>query len=302
MPAERAVRAPGDPGEAEACRQLTASMAVLCSKVQAEAGMSIGAQLRASREARGLSIDAVAHTTRVQPRILAAIERDDVRAVPPRPFGRGFVKAYAREIGLDGDQTTRDYFAQFAPVAPTVQPEVQKQPPPRANGLPREWRLALASLAALAAIVIAVVASRPAAKAESAAGVANVVGTSGVASTSAPASAAKTTDAAPVAPPHHPRRDTSGCSRPRGATHHRPDGDESVVGHGGRRWASRAVQDRCSRLAGDNHREAGDRDSRRECRCTRVASQRTRARPDGTYRSDSRRDDHANERSDRQVN
>ena len=93
-------------------------MAVLCSKVQAEAGMSIGAQLRASREARGLSIDAVAHTTRVQPRILAAIERDDVRAVPPRPFGRGFVKAYAREIGLDGDQTTRDYFAQFAPVVP----------------------------------------------------------------------------------------------------------------------------------------------------------------------------------------
>ena len=204
MPAERAVRAPGDPGEAEACRQLTASMAVLCSKVQAEAGMSIGAQLRASREARGLSIDAVAHTTRVQSRILAAIERDDVRAVPPRPFGRGFVKAYAREIGLDGDQTTRDYFAQFAPVAPTVQPEVQKQPPSRANGLPREWRLALASLAALAAIVIAVVASRPAAKAESAAGVANVVGTSGVASTSAPASAAKTTDAAPVLPPITP--------------------------------------------------------------------------------------------------
>jgi hypothetical protein len=176
-------------------------MAVLCSKVQAEAGMSIGAQLRASREARGLSIDAVAHTTRVQPRILAAIERDDVRAVPPRPFGRGFVRAYAREIGLDGDQTTRDYFAQFAPVVPAAQPDVQKQPPPRATGLPREWRLALASLGALAAIAIAVVAGRAAAKPESAAGVGNVVGTSGVASSSAPASAAKTTDAAPVVPP-----------------------------------------------------------------------------------------------------
>jgi cytoskeletal protein RodZ len=177
-------------------------MAVLCSKVQAEAGMSIGAQLRASREARGLSIDAVAHTTRVQPRILAAIERDDVRAVPPRPFGRGFVKAYAREIGLDGDQTTRDYFAQFVPVVPAAQPEAEKQPPARVTtGLPRAWRLGLASLGALAAIAIAVVASRPAAKAESSAGVANVVGTSGVTSTSAPASAAKTTDAVPVVPP-----------------------------------------------------------------------------------------------------
>ena len=162
--------------------------------------MSIGAQLRASREARGLSIDAVAHTTRVQPRILAAIERDDVRAVPPRPFGRGFVKAYAREIGLDGDQTTRDYFAQFAPVVLPMRPEAQKEPPSRSTGSPRVWRLVLASLGALTAIAVAVVASRPAAKAESAAGVANVVGTSGVASTSAPA-VAKTTDAAPVAPP-----------------------------------------------------------------------------------------------------
>ena len=174
-------------------------MAVLCSKVQAEAGMSIGAQLRASREARGLSIDAVAHTTRVQPRILAAIERDDVRAVPPRPFGRGFVKAYAREIGLDGDQTTRDYFAQFAPVVLPMRPEAQKEPSPRATGSPRVWRLALASLGALTAIAVAIVASRPPAKAESA-GVANVVGTSGLASTSAPA-VAKTTDAAPVASP-----------------------------------------------------------------------------------------------------
>ena len=262
--------------------------------------MSIGAQLRASREARGLSIDAVAHTTRVQPRILAAIERDDVRAVPPRPFGRGFVKAYAREIGLDGDQTTRDYFAQFAPVVLPMRPEAQKEPPSHATGSPRVWRLALASLGALTAIAVAVVASRPAAKAESAAGVANVVGTSGVASTSAPA-VAEDDRRGTGGPPRQHRHDTSRSSRPGGATHHRPDGDESVVGHGGRRWASRAVQDRCSRLAGDNHREAGDRDSSRECGGTRVASQRTRAWSDGTYRSDSRCDDHPDERSDRQV-
>jgi cytoskeletal protein RodZ len=81
--------------------------------------MSIGAQLRASREAKGLTIDALAHTTRVQPRILAAIEREEIAAVPPRPFGRGFVRAYALEVGLDADRTARDYFAQFAPVPET---------------------------------------------------------------------------------------------------------------------------------------------------------------------------------------
>ena len=90
--------------------------------------MSIGAQLRASREARGLTLDAVSRTTRVQPRILAAIERDDVAAVPPRPFGRGFVRAYAAEMGLDAEQITHEYFARFAPqpaaveVAPSARP------------------------------------------------------------------------------------------------------------------------------------------------------------------------------------
>lgn len=93
--------------------------------------MSVGAQLRASREAKGLSIDAVAHLTRVQPRILAAIEQDDLRAVPPRPFGRGFVRSYAREIGLDPDRTARDYFAQFAVEAPVVVRPPQPATPPR---------------------------------------------------------------------------------------------------------------------------------------------------------------------------
>jgi cytoskeletal protein RodZ len=163
--------------------------------------MSIGAQLRASREARGLSIDAVAHTTRVQPRILAAIERDDVSGVPPRPFGRGFVKAYAREVGLDGDQMMRDYFAQFAPVvAPPAAAAEQRAPAPEAAAK-RNWTLPVASLGVFAAIVIAFafVAKRPAANPSSPASSANLVGTSGTAS-AASAPAAKSTDAAPAAP------------------------------------------------------------------------------------------------------
>ena len=80
--------------------------------------MNIGAQLRASRESKGLSIETVAHATRVQPRILSAIELNDVAAIPPRPFGRGFVRAYAREIGLDAESIVSAYFAQFAASAP----------------------------------------------------------------------------------------------------------------------------------------------------------------------------------------
>ena len=125
--------------------------------------MTIGEQLRASREAKGLSLDALAHTTRVQPRYLAAIERNDVASVPPRPFGRGFVRAYAKEIGLDPDRTAHDYFAQFAPVpVPSAAPSLPAAPSPkraRATFIPN-W-LAIGTLAALVVALSTISLRRP---------------------------------------------------------------------------------------------------------------------------------------------
>jgi cytoskeletal protein RodZ len=78
----------------------------------------VGAELRSAREERGLTIDALAKLTRVQPRYLTAIEHNEISIIPPKPFGRGFVRAYAAEVGLDPDHTVRDYFERFAPPAP----------------------------------------------------------------------------------------------------------------------------------------------------------------------------------------
>ena len=81
--------------------------------------MNVGMQLREAREARGLSLDALASATRIKVHVLEGLERNDLTAAPPRPYARGFVAAYAREVGLDADQTARSYFAQFAtPVEP----------------------------------------------------------------------------------------------------------------------------------------------------------------------------------------
>jgi cytoskeleton protein RodZ len=115
--------------------------------------MTVGDQLRASREAKGLSLDALAHTTRVQTRYLAAIERNDVASVPPRPFGRGFVRAYAKEIGLDPERTAHDYFAQFAPLPTSSAPPTIPLAPPqdtRTTFIPN-W----VALSALAVLVVA---------------------------------------------------------------------------------------------------------------------------------------------------
>jgi cytoskeletal protein RodZ len=98
--------------------------------------MAIGATLRQAREEKGLSIDRLSRTTRVQPRLLDALERDDYARLPPRPYTRGMVSAYAREVGLDPDQTVREYFenidareAQAAAVAPPPQAPAEASGP-----------------------------------------------------------------------------------------------------------------------------------------------------------------------------
>lgn len=82
----------------------------------------VGAQLRSTREAQGLTLETMAHRTRVQPRFLTAIEENDLRSIPPKPFGRGFVRAYAREVGLDPERAVHDYFGQFPAVVSETPP------------------------------------------------------------------------------------------------------------------------------------------------------------------------------------
>jgi cytoskeleton protein RodZ len=58
-------------------------------------------ELRHARELLGLSLRDIADRTKIRTTILGAIENNDVDHLPPPIFTRGFVKAYAREVGLD---------------------------------------------------------------------------------------------------------------------------------------------------------------------------------------------------------
>jgi cytoskeleton protein RodZ len=64
---------------------------------------SAGAELRAAREASGLSIDEVAQQLKLAPRQVQALEHDDYASLPGRTFVRGFVRNYARFMQLDVD-------------------------------------------------------------------------------------------------------------------------------------------------------------------------------------------------------
>ena len=63
-----------------------------------------GEQLRAAREAAGLSLDQVAQQLKLAQRQVKAIEDENFAELPGRTFIRGFVRNYARVLGLDAQR------------------------------------------------------------------------------------------------------------------------------------------------------------------------------------------------------
>jgi transcriptional regulator with XRE-family HTH domain len=68
-----------------------------------EAYDQLGIYLRAVRDHRGWGLVELAATTRIRKAYLAAIENGDMSALPSRPFALGYVRAYAKALGLDGE-------------------------------------------------------------------------------------------------------------------------------------------------------------------------------------------------------
>jgi len=68
-----------------------------------------GTQLRQERERRGLTLEQIAETTRINPRYLKALEADDLSKLPGSVFNKGYVRAYAVAIGADPDPLIEAY-------------------------------------------------------------------------------------------------------------------------------------------------------------------------------------------------
>ena len=62
---------------------------------------TVGQQLRAAREAKGLTIEDVASTTRIPTRHLQTLEDSDWDKLPAATYSIGFAKNYATAVGLD---------------------------------------------------------------------------------------------------------------------------------------------------------------------------------------------------------
>ena len=70
---------------------------------------AFGEKLRKQREQRGLALDAISNTTKISTRMLRALEDEHFDQLPGGVFNKGFVRAYARQVGLDEEETITDY-------------------------------------------------------------------------------------------------------------------------------------------------------------------------------------------------
>jgi cytoskeleton protein RodZ len=84
---------------------------------------SFGARLKREREQRKITLDEIAVSTKIGTRFLAAIEQDRFDQLPGGIFNKGFIRAYARHLGMDENQAIADFVAATEPILPEPLPQ-----------------------------------------------------------------------------------------------------------------------------------------------------------------------------------
>ncbi|GEN44985.1 helix-turn-helix domain-containing protein [Alkalibacillus haloalkaliphilus] len=71
--------------------------------------MELGQRLKEAREEKGITIEQLAESTKIQKRYLTAIEDHQWDTIPGNFYVRAFVREYADAVGLSGDELITEY-------------------------------------------------------------------------------------------------------------------------------------------------------------------------------------------------
>ena len=83
---------------------------------------SLGARLKREREKRKITLDEISLSTKIGTRFLIAIEEEQFDQLPGGIFNKGFVKAYARSVGVDEAEAVAEYELATGASLPEVLP------------------------------------------------------------------------------------------------------------------------------------------------------------------------------------
>jgi len=90
---------------------------------------SIGARLATARQARNLDIEKVATELKLDVATIRALENDDRAALPAPIFVKGYLRSYARLVGLAENELVRAYAAQAGELPPLTITRITKPAP-----------------------------------------------------------------------------------------------------------------------------------------------------------------------------
>lgn len=120
---------------------------------------SFGGWLRRQREVREISLREIAEASKISIRYLEALEQDRFELLPAAVFAKGFLREYAKYVGLDADEVINYYLAargkdeDRTEAAP--EPEEERESTSNAG----RWVLALVAGAVLVFLLIAAVSN-----------------------------------------------------------------------------------------------------------------------------------------------
>lgn len=91
----------------------------------------LGNKFKEKRESLGLSLSEASLSTKITPRMIAAIEEGDLKALPALPFAKGFIRAYSSYLKLDPEEMVKIFIAERGgpaePELPALEAEKKKE-------------------------------------------------------------------------------------------------------------------------------------------------------------------------------
>ena len=115
--------------------------------------LTAGERLRAAREAKGLSIEEIASTTRIPMRHLESLENANWTALPAPTYSIGFARNYATTVGLDRDEISDQLRSEMGNTRAVHQPTELFEPADPKRSMPKG--LVIGALLALALVAVA---------------------------------------------------------------------------------------------------------------------------------------------------
>jgi hypothetical protein len=85
--------------------------------------MSLGSELKSSRESKKISLETVSKRTKIPVKYLEAIEENRFDVFPSQTYAKGFIRAYAKVVGMDAQVLTRQFNAEVVPSEVRIEPK-----------------------------------------------------------------------------------------------------------------------------------------------------------------------------------